>query len=163
PKRRPRTPVLVADHGRTVGREEPAETAETDETQQRPERGDRRRTDRPGASDRHGAPERSASAEGSASPPTAPSASGTVSGLPRRVRQASLAPQLKREPEEGAAGRTGGGAPSEDLANRDAEEVRSRMASLQRGWQRGRRDNAGASGDEATDSAPGTTPEGDGR
>ncbi|MDG4866362.1 histidine kinase, partial [Streptomyces sp. T-3] len=57
-----------------------------------------------------------------------------TANLPRRVRQASLAPQLKdaqeREPVRAEA-------PEE----RDADEVRSRMASLQRGWQRGRRDN----------------------
>jgi hypothetical protein len=48
-----------------------------------------------------------------------------------------------------------------DPADRDADEVRNRMASLQRGWQRGRRENA--AGDEAKDgTAPGTT-KGDGR
>ncbi|MFC9132134.1 nitrate- and nitrite sensing domain-containing protein [Streptomyces sp. NPDC057099] len=80
--------------------------------------------------------------------------SGTTP-LPRRVRQANLAPQLKR----GAEPRT------EDKAEpveRDAEEVRSRMASLQRGWQRGRDENA--AGDAAYSGAArqGTT-EGDGR
>ncbi|MFF3644977.1 nitrate- and nitrite sensing domain-containing protein [Streptomyces sp. NPDC002564] len=78
-------------------------------------------------------------------------------GLPRRVRQASLAPQLKDGPEhrpDRAATR-----PEEE---RDADEVRSRMASLQRGWQRGREENA--AGDDATNgTAPGTTSEGDGR
>ncbi|WP_435136860.1 nitrate- and nitrite sensing domain-containing protein [Actinacidiphila sp. bgisy144] len=72
--------------------------------------------------------------------PTAPAAPGAVPGvpsgstvLPRRVRQANLAPQLRadttqsvRRAEEGAA------------RERTAEEVRDRMASLQRGWQRGR-------------------------
>jgi len=48
-----------------------------------------------------------------------------------------------------------------DLFDRDADEVRSRMASLQRGWQRGREENA--EGDDAQDgTAPGTT-KGDGR
>ncbi|MBT2504905.1 nitrate- and nitrite sensing domain-containing protein [Streptomyces sp. ISL-98] len=82
-------------------------------------------------------------------------------GLPRRVRQANLAPQLR----EAASGRTepANDAPgTEQDAERDAEEVRSRMASLQRGWQRGRRQNAE---DEPGpgETAPGTTPEGDGR
>ncbi|MER6329811.1 nitrate- and nitrite sensing domain-containing protein [Streptomyces sp. NPDC001034] len=74
--------------------------------------------------------------------------------LPRRVRQASLAPQLRQDPER----RTGrGDAP----ADRDADEVRSRMASLQRGWQRGREENA--TGETArTGTAQGTT-KGDGR
>jgi hypothetical protein len=81
-------------------------------------------------------------------------------GLPRRVRQANLAPQLKDGPEQrterdSAPART---RPEE----RDADEVRSRMASLQRGWQRGREENA--AGEDALDgTAPGTTSEGDGR
>ncbi|GGV61283.1 histidine kinase [Streptomyces griseoloalbus] len=75
--------------------------------------------------------------------------------LPRRVRQASLAPQLKRGVERR----------NEDRAlpvERDADEVRNRMASLQRGWQRGREENA--AGDDAdSGTAPRRTTEGDGR
>ncbi|MGW4705509.1 hypothetical protein, partial [Streptomyces sp. NPDC004285] len=86
-------------------------------------------------------------------------------GLPRRVRQASLAPQLRET--EGRAGRGTGNRgdarpePSDgpDSFERDAEEVRARMAAMQRGWQRGRRDTTEP--DDPT--APGTTPEGDGR
>ncbi len=94
---------------------------------------------------------------GSAPQDTGAGPAGTAS-LPRRVRQASLAPQLKR------------GVPRRNEeesrpVERDAEEVRSRMASLQRGWQRGREENA--AGDDAPGGAahkgrPGTT-EGDGR
>ncbi|MGW2744644.1 nitrate- and nitrite sensing domain-containing protein [Streptomyces sp. NPDC001450] len=83
-------------------------------------------------------------------PPTGGAGSGP---LPRRVRQANLAPQLKQEAErrpERAA----------QPADRDADEVRSRMASLQRGWQRGREENA--AGDARNGTAPGTT-KGDGR
>ncbi|UFQ14429.1 MULTISPECIES: sensor histidine kinase [Streptomyces] len=84
------------------------------------------------------------------------STTNALGGLPRRVRQASLAPQLKDGPDhrsERAETR-----PEE----RDADEVRSRMASLQRGWQRGRDENA--AGDDAMDgTAPGTTSEGNGR
>ncbi|MER7193292.1 sensor histidine kinase [Streptomyces flaveolus] len=69
------------------------------------------------------------------------------SALPRRVRQANLAPQLKRSAERPTEERS-------DPADRDAEEVRSRMASLQRGWQRGRKENA--AGDAGSD---GTRPE----
>ncbi|MEU4795409.1 nitrate- and nitrite sensing domain-containing protein [Streptomyces sp. NPDC023327] len=77
-------------------------------------------------------------------------------GLPRRVRQASLAPQLKDGPDRRSD------RPGTRPEERDAEEVRSRMASLQRGWQRGRDENA--AGDDATDgTAPGTTSEGNGR
>ncbi|MGW1926574.1 histidine kinase, partial [Streptomyces massasporeus] len=72
-------------------------------------------------------------------------------GLPRRVRQASLAPQLRAADgpaERGTDGRadartSGGAAPTDaDSFERDAEEVRARMAAMQRGWQRGRQHNA---------------------
>ncbi|MFJ1592421.1 nitrate- and nitrite sensing domain-containing protein [Kitasatospora albolonga] len=98
--------------------------------------------------------------------PDGPAAPDTVGGLPRRVRQASLAPQLR----EDSADRTPHRAPVDtaDDVERDADEVRNRMASLQRGWQRGRRQNAehaentdDTAGSEGT--APGTTPGGDGR
>ncbi|MEU3599136.1 nitrate- and nitrite sensing domain-containing protein [Streptomyces sp. NPDC006798] len=68
-----------------------------------------------------------------------------VDGLPRRIRQASLAPQLRD-----ARARTRGRAPApydtpdrtrRPGTERDADSVRDRMASLQRGWQRGRREN----------------------
>ena len=95
--------------------------------------------------------------------PRAQEPSGPAGGLPRRVRQASLAPQLKDGPAGAAPGdRSRPPAPGES-EERDADEVRSRMASLQRGWQRGRRDNDTPSGDDAGSTAPGTTPEGDGR
>ncbi|MFD7437081.1 nitrate- and nitrite sensing domain-containing protein [Streptomyces sp. NPDC059861] len=75
--------------------------------------------------------------------------------LPRRVRQASLAPQLRQDPGRRTEDRT---APVE----RDADEVRSRMASLQRGWQRGRQENA--TGDDThRGTAPQGTTKGDGR
>ncbi|WP_405862112.1 nitrate- and nitrite sensing domain-containing protein [Streptomyces sp. NBC_00090] len=86
-------------------------------------------------------------------------------GLPRRVRQANLAPQLReaeaqadRGPGARADDRTTAGA-GPDSFERDAEEVRARMAAMQRGWQRGRRDTA----DPDDTTAPGTRPEGDGR
>ncbi|MEU8488553.1 nitrate- and nitrite sensing domain-containing protein [Streptomyces sp. NPDC048641] len=86
------------------------------------------------------------------------------SGLPRRVRQANLAPQLKEGPDlraDRAADREGPNH-SDSPAERDADEVRDRMASLQRGWRRGREENA--AGDDASDgTAQGTTSEGDGR
>ncbi|MGW5617793.1 nitrate- and nitrite sensing domain-containing protein [Streptomyces sp. NPDC003877] len=85
----------------------------------------------------------------------APSPEGGSAPLPRRVRQANLAPQLKRGPDPRTEGRS-------EPAERDADEVRSRMASLQRGWQRGRRENA--EGDAAhSGTAPQGTTEGDGR
>ncbi|MEU2441229.1 nitrate- and nitrite sensing domain-containing protein [Streptomyces rubradiris] len=74
--------------------------------------------------------------------------------LPRRVRQANLAPQLKQDTER-RAGRAA------EPADRDADEVRSRMASLQRGWQRGREENA--AGDGAPNGTAQGTTKGDGR
>ncbi|AQS72329.1 nitrate- and nitrite sensing domain-containing protein [Streptomyces pactum] len=92
-------------------------------------------------------------------PGPAPDTSEPGTGaLPRRVRQANLAPQLRQSPEPPAEDRS-------DPADRDAEEVRSRMASLQRGWQRGRKENAagdGVPGDTAPQAPRGTT-KGDGR
>ncbi|MFF0300944.1 nitrate- and nitrite sensing domain-containing protein [Streptomyces sp. NPDC004562] len=89
--------------------------------------------------------------QGTAPEPTAP---GT-GPLPRRVRQASLAPQLKKAPAPGPA--------APDPGERDADEVRSRMASLQRGWQRGRKENAAGDDTAPGGTAPQGTTEGDGR
>ncbi|MFE7750685.1 nitrate- and nitrite sensing domain-containing protein [Streptomyces sp. NPDC057428] len=89
-----------------------------------------------------------------------PAAPDTVGGLPRRIRQASLAPQLREDSAARAPGIVS--AETDDDLERDADEVRNRMASLQRGWQRGRRQNA----EDVTghgETAPGTTPGGDGR
>ncbi|MEU3899347.1 nitrate- and nitrite sensing domain-containing protein [Streptomyces sp. NPDC045251] len=91
-------------------------------------------------------------------PGTPPAAEPGAGALPRRVRQANLAPQLRQSAERPAESRP-------DPADRDAEEVRSRMASLQRGWQRGRRENA--AGDDVpggtAPQAPRGTTKGDGR
>ncbi|MEJ8646559.1 nitrate- and nitrite sensing domain-containing protein [Streptomyces sp. MS1.AVA.3] len=136
PRRRPRPPVLVADHGRTVD----DRAAQEQRAAERPGSG-RPRPEGSGAR-----PPSSAASE-----PQGPSADGpqptedrerpaptTPTGLPRRVRQASLAPQLKADP-TGQTEVQGRSTAAED--DRDAEAVRARMASLQRGWQRGRRDN----------------------
>ncbi|MFF3342455.1 sensor histidine kinase [Streptomyces flavidovirens] len=141
PLPRRNAPTLVADNGRRVsgrGHAPNARTAPSESARTAP----------------HPPPARE--------PAPADEAQGLpLGGLPRRVRQASLAPQLR----EATTGRT---EPANDVpateqdAEREAEEVRSRMASLQRGWQRGRRQNAedepGTGG-----TAPGTTPERDGR
>ncbi|WP_053850315.1 nitrate- and nitrite sensing domain-containing protein [Streptomyces sp. NRRL B-24085] len=101
-----------------------------------------------------------AGASGSGRPPlgvprgTQDAASGSAP-LPRRVRQANLAPQLKQAPERRPQNQP-------EPAERDADEVRSRMASLQRGWQRGREENAG-SDDTSGGTAPQRTTKGDGR
>ncbi|MFI2722525.1 nitrate- and nitrite sensing domain-containing protein [Streptomyces collinus] len=104
-----------------------------------------------GGPSRHETGSRAAARQtGSAPPPGSDSAP-----LPRRVRQANLAPQLKRSSQPRTDDRA-------EPVERDAEEVRSRMASLQRGWQRGREENA--EGDSAhSGAAPQGTTEGDGR
>ncbi|MFE2210144.1 sensor histidine kinase [Streptomyces rubiginosohelvolus] len=164
-----RTPDVArtSDASRTTGPSRPAEPSHAPEPPRTPDSG------------REEAPV-----------PAAPPAPETIGGLPRRVRQASLARQLR----EDSAERTVQRAPVDtfDDADRDADEVRNRMASLQRGWQRGRRENAettenaahtGTTGNTASTTttetaesaegtanagdpggtAPGTTPGGDGR
>lgn len=92
--------------------------------------------------------------------------------LPRRVKQANLAPQLRGEAPAPAAGERDRGEGRE----RSAAEVRDRMSSIQRGWQRGRRaaeagpDDGGgeaAARDDpstaASSSIENDTPEGNGR
>ncbi|MEV7076076.1 nitrate- and nitrite sensing domain-containing protein [Streptomyces sp. NPDC093990] len=120
-------------------------------------------TTAPGAADalgRAGVAHGTAGTSGSGRPPlgvprgTQDAASGTAP-LPRRVRQANLAPQLKQAPERRPQNQP-------EPAERDADEVRSRMASLQRGWQRGREENAG-SDDTSGGTAPQRTTKGDGR
>ncbi|MEU6592717.1 nitrate- and nitrite sensing domain-containing protein [Streptomyces sp. NPDC046881] len=106
---------------------------------------------------RPGAPGAAAPADTSRGGTTAPAGDTpepAVGALPRRVRQANLAPQLKQDTDR-RAGR------AEAPADRDAEEVRSRMASLQRGWQRGREENA--EGDGARNGTARGTTKGDGR
>ncbi|MEU0970876.1 nitrate- and nitrite sensing domain-containing protein [Streptomyces sp. NPDC005917] len=85
---------------------------------------------------------------------TPPEAESGTRPLPRRVRQANLAPQLRQDPAPPAERET-------EPVERDADEVRSRMASLQRGWQRGRAENTAGDGSR-NGTAQGTT-KGDGR
>ncbi|MGW8366438.1 nitrate- and nitrite sensing domain-containing protein [Streptomyces wedmorensis] len=187
PLPRRRTPTLVVDHGRRVDETDRAHRADGSDRahplpgRAHPDTG--RTTERPGVPGQHahGAapagparatgptlvpvppegslpPERPASPEG----PVPPENPDPFGGLPRRVRQASLAPQLRegerpagRGTGRRAASRTAAGDEGPESFERDAEEVRARMAAMQRGWQRGRRQ------DDPT--AQGTTPEGDGR
>jgi hypothetical protein len=64
-----------------------------------------------------------------------------LKGLPRRVRQASLAPQLRDSPPPRkttvASSGLSGGAPGPSPA-----EIRQTMSALQRGWQEGRSQTA---------------------
>ncbi|MFP1628139.1 nitrate- and nitrite sensing domain-containing protein [Streptomyces sp. 5K101] len=191
--RRRRQPMLVADHGRRVdertgaGRHHPAPDAGRDAHAPTPFGRTSPPADGtappsapiplvPDRRDRSGqgrgpVPPASEPSDATRNPAPGPDAPATAAplldGLPRRIRQASLAPQLReaaaaRPPTAPAAGRE---------FERDAKEVRNRMASMQRGWQRGRRQNAeeaaaergtaGATGPGRN--APGTTSEGDGR
>ncbi|MFD8210199.1 nitrate- and nitrite sensing domain-containing protein [Streptomyces sp. NPDC059695] len=181
PLPRRRTPTLVVDHGRRLDEPDGAH-AQADRAHPQPGRA-HGRADRSQPQPDHAHPQDdrrgplTAAGAGPVLVPVPPAGSvpaeGTVpgespdpfGGLPRRVRQASLAPQLRET--EGRAGRGTGNRgdarpePSDgpDSFERDAEEVRARMAAMQRGWQRGRRDTTEP--DDPT--APGTTPEGDGR
>ncbi|MGY5128384.1 nitrate- and nitrite sensing domain-containing protein [Streptomyces nigrescens] len=146
--RRHRPPVLVSDHGRTVDDRDAQRKPGT--ARPGPEdSGSGRSADRPSSSaaPQDPAPDTPQPADGPDTP-----APTTSTGLPRRVRQASLAPQLKADAAEPAEARRSTAPPADD---RDAEAVRARMASLQRGWQRGRRDN----GDDPRET--GTPPRGE--
>jgi signal transduction histidine kinase len=63
---------------------------------------------------------------------------GTHRGLPIRVRQASLAPQLRADSQPDPAA---GAPPVDPTAARSPEQTRNVMDSLQQGWQRGRTDD----------------------
>ncbi len=93
---------------------------------------------------------------------TTDQAESAASPLPRRVRQASLAPQLKDGPDRRTERERSRPDRHQDPTERDADEVRSRMASLQRGWQRGREENDEGDGAQGV-SAPRGTTKGDGR
>lgn len=59
--------------------------------------------------------------------------------LPRRVRQASLAPQLREDALHGRAAANGEAAtPSGTVEERSPEEARSTITAIQQGWERGR-------------------------
>jgi signal transduction histidine kinase len=82
-----------------------------------------------------------------------PAEAGTHLGMPRRIRQASLAPQLRNSPPPAArVTSTGLNGPSA----RSPEQARSLMSALQAGWQHGRTDDldhpASPVGDEPDDS-----------
>ncbi|WP_329624588.1 nitrate- and nitrite sensing domain-containing protein [Streptomyces sp. NBC_01255] len=154
------TPTLIVDRGRRVDEPGRAHPAPGPDAAPGPEP-----VARPEAAPVQGPTLVPVPPEGS----VAPEAPEPFGGLPRRVRQANLAHQLRRpapqdDPADrgtgaGAGDRTAVGAAGPDSFERDAEEVRARMAAMQRGWQRGRQHTA----DPDDTSAPGTTPEGDGR
>jgi signal transduction histidine kinase len=66
-------------------------------------------------------------------PPASSQEAGMHRGLPRRVRQANMSPHLRARPSPGPA------APSRGPETRSPEQARRLLASLQSGWERGRR------------------------
>ncbi|MEU8433060.1 sensor histidine kinase, partial [Streptomyces sp. NPDC029216] len=75
----------------------------------------------------------------------APGPAASVTELPRRVRQASLVPQLREAPVEKAP--AGARRPEEPLG-RSPEQARDRMAAYRDGWARGSRDDSPHAGSE---------------
>src|SRR5450755_739061 len=70
----------------------------------------------------------------------------TYKGLPKRVRQASLAPQLRdRTTPSGTASAASG----DNVANRSPDDIRNALSAMQRGWQQGRARHQGGP-DDAT-------------
>ena len=103
--------------------------------------------------------------------PDGPGTDGDIKGLPRRVKQASLAPQLRDDPPPRrttlASSRPPGGAPGPAGSPGSAgyagpsgpspAEIRQTMSALQRGWQEGRsRRLAEQAAGEAAGGGPGS-------
>jgi signal transduction histidine kinase len=90
-------------------------------------------------------------------PPGPGVSAGTHRGLPRRVRQASLSPHLRDSPPAGTS------ASRREPEVRSPEQAQSLLASLQRGWERGREaelpDSDTGNGQDARDSARGASQE----
>src|SRR5271165_1357693 len=77
-------------------------------------------------------------------PAGGPDADGDAPGLPRRVRQASLAPQLRDNPPRRPTSAAVSAAPA---SGPTPAEIRQTMSALQRGWQEGRSQRMNAPGD----------------
>ena len=66
-----------------------------------------------------------------------PDGNDDIKGLPRRVRQASLAPQLRASPPQRRTTVASAG-PASGATGPSPAEIRQTMSALQRGWQEGR-------------------------
>jgi hypothetical protein len=66
----------------------------------------------------------------------------TYKGLPKRVRQASLAPQLR---DRTTPSSTPSAASGDNVVNRSPDDIRNALSAMQRGWQQGRAANEGGS------------------
>jgi signal transduction histidine kinase len=71
-------------------------------------------------------------------PDPRPDADGDVNGLPRRVKQANLAPQLRGDSPRRLTAASGRSAPTAPAGGPTPAEIRQTMSALQRGWQEGR-------------------------
>lgn len=80
-----------------------------------------------------------------ATPAPTPSPAASVTELPRRVRQASLVPQLREAPAPKAPA---GARVPEDPPGRSPEQARERMAAYRAGWVRGAQENSPHAGSE---------------
>src|SRR5690348_11226168 len=97
------------------------------------------------------------------SSPSEAGPNGDYKGLPRRVKQANLAPQLRDEPpprrttlaSSGASGGVSGSPRSPGLPGPSPAEIRQTMSALQRGWQEGRSQRIA---EQATGESPGAGP-----
>ena len=67
----------------------------------------------------------------------------TYKGLPKRVRQASLAPQLRNRTTSGS---TASAASGDNVANRSPDDIRNALSAMQRGWQQARVGESGPDG-----------------
>ncbi len=86
---------------------------------------------------------------------TAAQADETYKGLPKRVRQASLAPQLR---DRAATSSTPSAASGDNVANRSPHDIRNALSAMQRGWQQGRAADEGDLTETGT-ARPGGTPD----
>lgn len=66
----------------------------------------------------------------------------SVTELPRRVRQASLVPQLR----EASVAQAPGAGNAEEPPDRSPEQARDRMAAFRAGWARGTRETSNPNG-----------------
>ena len=94
-------------------------------------------------------------------PGAQPGGDGDVKGLPRRVRQASIAPQLRDNPPRRRTSAAPAPAPA---SGPTPAEIRQTMSALQRGWQEGRSQRMTASAPDDSPFEPpgqGASPGGD--
>jgi signal transduction histidine kinase len=95
-----------------------------------------------------------------AGPGAQPDGNGDVKGLPRRVRQANIAPQLRDNPPRRRTSAASAPAPA---SGPTPAEIRQTMSALQRGWQEGRSQRTTASPPgEPPFETPGRGPSADG-